>query len=368
MAVQIYPSDGSDTVRRDRGAMGPAPAPAPKPPDWETYLQENRVSPSDWYMPTQNPAAPTSVEDLRNWNRYRQAQTTRMGEAAAAGQDPFSVLSAEQLAQAPSYFGVTAPTTAAMPPGGQLAALLQQLGLGGKGTGQSAADKKAAAERAALNEWYRSGGHLKQYEALRGALQGQIGASRQAAQGQYDTALRNILGGYTGAEQMIGTGYNAVADYLRQNMPNAYAGFQAAPVAPEQASQGYFGAYGVDMAPVMAQIAADRSAAQAGGGMFTNLVDVLNRSSQQAAASRQAELELARNLGMQTLGQQRAAMESNAAASLQQALAQIAASEQDKLYEIAVAEAKAKEEADKSLAGAPKPRSTTGTSSKGGKK
>lgn len=352
MAIRFYPTDGSDTVRRDRGSIGPAPSPAPKPPDWETWLQENRVSPTDWYMPTQNPGAPTSAEDLRYWNRYKQAQTTRMGEAAAAGQDPLSVLSQQQLAQAPSYFGLGAPDVSAMQPGGQLAALLQQLGLGGTGGGQSAKDKQAAAERAALNEWYRSGGHLKQYEGLRGALQGQITASRQAAQGQYDTALRNILSGYTGAEQMIGTGYGAVADYLRQNMPNAYAGFQAAPVAPEQASQGYFGAYGVDMQPVLAQIAADQSAAQAGGGMFTNLVDVLNRSSQQAAASRQAELELARNLGMQTLGQQRSAMESNAAASLQQALAQISASEQDKLYEIAAAEAAAQQEADKALAAA----------------
>lgn len=365
MAVRLYPTNddyrgtrrGAGNVVADRTAAsgaGTTGGGSAKPPSNQEYLDSVRQNPMDWLMPT--PGAGASAEDRRFWNRYAQAQATRMGEAANAGQDPLSVLSQQQLAQAPSYFGLTAPDTSGMQPGGQLAALLQQLGLGGRGSGQSAADKKAAAERAALNEWYRSGGHLKQYEGLRSALQGQIGASRQAAQGQYDTALRNILAGYTGAEQMMGTGYNAVADYLRQNMPNAYAGFQAAPVAPEQASSGYFGAYGVDMAPVMAQIAADQSAAQAGGGMFTNLVDVLNRSSQQAAASRQAELELARNLGMQTLGQQRAAMESNAAASLQQALAQISASEQDKLYEIAAAEAAAKEAADKSLAAAKPPK------------
>lgn len=242
------------------------------------------------------------------------------------------------------------------PPGGVYGSLFSQ---GGGRSGQSSVDRQAAAERKALNDWYRSGGHLRQYEGLRSALSGQTAAARQAAQSQYDLALRNILGGYSGAEQMIGTGYNAVADYLRQNMPNAYAGFQAAPVAPEQASSGYFGAYGVDMAPVMAQIVADQQSAQYGAGAFTNLVDILNRSSQQAAASRQAELELARNLGMQGLGQQRAAMESNAMAALQQALGQISASEQDKLYEIAAAEAAARAEGDQALA--PERRASTRT-------
>jgi len=288
--------------------------------------------------------AGTNVEDVRNWQRY----VPYLVEKTLT---PGSELSPDEQSALPSALNVMGYDAATLPqPGSQLAALMQQLGIGGGRGGPSAKDKQAAAERKALNDWYRSGGHLKQYEGLRSALQGQIGASRQAAQGQYDTALRNILGGYTGAEQMMGTGYNAVADYLRQNMPNAYAGFQAAPVAPEQASQGYFGAYGVDMAPVMAQIAADQSAAQAGGGMFSNLVDVLNRSSQQAALSRQAELELARNLGMQNLGQQRAAMESNAMSALQQALGQISQTEQDKLYEIAAAEAAAKAEGDQALA------------------
>jgi hypothetical protein len=282
----------------------------------------------------------TNVEDVRNWQRYVPYILQRADENPEG-------LSEQEMGALPSVLGSATPAQLP-PPGGAWQSILAQMGFG-RG-GQSSADKQKAAERKALNDWYRSGGHLTQYEGLRSALQGQIGASRQAAQGQYDTALRNILGGYTGAEQMMGTGYNAVADYLRQNMPNAYAGFQAAPVAPEQASQGYFGAYGVDMAPVMAQIAADQSAAQAGGGMFSNLVDVLNRSSQQAASSRQAELELARNLGMQNLGQQRAAMESNAMSALQQALGQISQTEQDKLYEIAAAEAAAKAEGDQALA------------------
>jgi len=367
MVVRLYPTE-DDYQGSRRGPWGTSGASPTNTKTNEGGSAPIGQDPIDWFMPAQNTFAPTSAEDLRNWNRYRQAQTTRMGEAANAGQDPLSVLSPEQAAQAPSYFGLTAPTTAGMQPGSQIEAMMRALGLGGRG-GPSAKEKQAAAERKALNDWYRSGGHLTQYAGLRSALQGQIAASRQAAQGQYDTALRNILGGYTGAEQMMGTGYNAVADYLRQNMPNAYAGFQPAAVAPEQASQGYFGAYGVDMAPVMAQIAADQSAAQAGGGMFSNLVDVLNRSSQQAAASRQAELELARNLGMQNLGQQRAAMESNAAASLQQALSQISASEQDKLYEIAAAEAAARAEGERALAGARKPtKPTTGKGNKGGKK
>lgn len=232
--------------------------------------------------------------------------------------------------------------------------MLKDMGLAGGSTAtQSAATKKAAEEAAkkkALNQWYQQGGHLKQFETLRNALAGQTAAARQSAQGQYNTALQNILAGYSGAGQMIGTGYNAVADYLQRNMPNAYAGFQPVPVAPEQVSQGYFGAYGVDMQPVMAQIAADQQAAQYGAGAFTNLVDILNRSSQQAVASRQAELELARNLGMQTLGQQRAAMESSASSALQRALDELSASEKSSLYEIATKEAEAQAEADKALA------------------
>lgn len=284
----------------------------------------------------------TNVEDVRNWQRYVPYIVQR-------GMEQPDSLSADEQRGFASALNATMPSELP-PPGGALAAYLSQAGLTGRGGGLSAEDRQKAEERKALLAWYRTGGHLNQYEGLRGALSGQTAAARQAAQGQYNTALANILSGYTGAEQMMGTGYNAVADYLRQNMPNAYAGFQPAVAAPEQASQGYFGAYGVDMQPVLAQIAADQSAAQVGAGMFGNLVDVLNRSSQQAAASRQAELELARNLGMQGLGQQRAAMESNAMAALQQALSQVSASEQDRLYEIATAEAEARAAADQALA------------------
>jgi hypothetical protein len=287
--------------------------------------------------------AGTNVEDVRNWQRY----VPYLVEKTLT---PGSELSPDEQSALPSALNVMGYDAATLPqPGSQLAALMQQLGIGGgRGSSTSSADRQAAAERAALNEWYRSGGHLAQFETLRGALTNQTAAARKAAQGQYDTALGNILSGYGAANNMIGTGYNAVADYLRNNMPNAFAGYQAPVASPEQVSQGYFGAYGVDSSPVQAQIAADQMAGQYGANNFTALVDLLNRTTQQSAASRQAELELARNMGMQTLAQQRAAMESNAAASLQQLLGQISQTEQDKLYQIAADEAAVQAEADKS--------------------
>jgi len=332
-----------------------------------TYGKPTTTPPSSGSFPVppkpDSRKAGTSVEDVRNWQRY---VPYLVGKTLTPG----SQLSAEEQSALPSALNVAGYDSATLPqPGSQLAALMQQLGIGGgRGSSTSSADRQAAAERAALNEWYRSGGHLMQFEGLRGALSGQIGAARKSAQGQYDTALGNILSGYGAANDMIGTGYNAVADYLRNNMPNAFAGYQAPVAPPEQVSQGYFGAYGVDASPVQAQIAADQMAGQYGANNFSALVDLLNRTTQQSAASRQAELELARNVGIQTLAQQRAAMESNAAASLQQLLGEISQTEQDKLYQIAADEAAAKAEAAKSLAAAPKPKKQTGKGNKGGKK
>jgi hypothetical protein len=249
-------------------------------------------------------------------------------------------------------------------PGGQFASLMQQFGLG---RGQSSAEKAKAAEKAALLRWYQSGQHLAPYEGYRKNITDSAAASRGAAQGMYDRARANIGAGYGAADQMIGTGYGAVLDYLTRNQPNAYAGFQPSALMSQAPMQNYFDVYGVSAEPVAAQVAAQNASAQQGAGGFATLVDVLNRASQQAGQSRTAELELARNLGMQNLAGQRAVYESQATAALQQALAQIAQDEQDRLFEIAKVEAAVKAEGDKAIAAArPAPKSDKGN--KGGKK
>jgi hypothetical protein len=294
--------------------------------------------------PKPDPRKPdTSVEDVRNWQRY----VPYLVEKAVSGQD--GLTAAEQSAL-PSAFNLESfdPSSLA-PPGGPLASLMQQLGLGRSG-GLSAAESAKQAEYSALVRWYRTGAHLAPYEGYRKNVTDSSAASRQAAQGMYDRAYGNIAAGYGAADQMIGTGYNAVFDYLNRNQPNAYAGFQPSAMLNQTPMQNYFDAYGVSSEPVAAQVAAQNASAQQGVGGFATLVDILNRASQQAGQSRTAELELARNLGMQNLAGQRSAYESQATSALQQALAQIAQDEQNRLFEIAKAEAAVRAEGGGPLA------------------
>jgi hypothetical protein len=306
-------------------------------PEWETYM--DRPSGGDggaW----------------RAWSRYSQDLRRRAGTPELR-----STLSPRHWAQLGQTVGETGAGPAATGVGGDWMSILASLGLTGSrgSSGGAKADtydtirkrqEDAASDRAqsVLRDWYARGGHMERFGGLESALS-QIGAgSREAAQGEYQRTLQNILGGYQGAGQMMDTGYRSVRDFLAANQPQAYAGFQADPGMAAQASMNYLDAYGVDAAPVQAQVAAEQSALQGGAGAFNSLVDVLNRASQQAGQSRMTELELAQNLGRQSLGQQRASYESQAASAYQRALMEIAAEEARRRYELEEAKGTASEE------------------------
>lgn len=218
---------------------------------------------------------------------------------------------------------------------------------------QKQEDSRSDYAQAALRDWYLSGGHMRRFEGLENALAGISSSGREAAQGDYQRTLANILGGYQAAGQMMDTGYGSTRDYLTANAPQAFAGFQVDPAMAAQASMNYLDAYGVDAAPVQAQVAAEQSALQGGAGAFTTLVDILNRASQQAGQSRLTELNLAENLGRQSLSQQRAAYESQAASAYQRALAEIAAEEAERRYRIEEERGRRQEEADQTIATSP---------------
>lgn len=156
---------------------------------------------------------------------------------------------------------------------------------------------------------------------------GMLGAEGTRAEGDvgdaYQRALANIAAGFTTAQDLTSQGYGALEQYLRANPNNPYANVQVSAGGAPDAMQNILSAYGVSAEPVLAQVAAEQQAAQQGAQGFQNLLSTLGASAQQSDASRLAEMQMAQTLAGQTLGTQRAGMQSQAEQARANALAQI---------------------------------------------
>ena len=168
-----------------------------------------------------------------------------------------------------------------------------------------------------------TGGYRGNIDAILGLYDKMQADTKSSIQGIYDKAIGGIGEGYGAASDLMGQGYTALEDYLRQNPNDPYAGLRAQIQGVQNPMEQYLSAYGVSAPDVQAQVAAENLAGQQGAGAFNTLADMLSKASQQADRSRALEALMARRAGTAGLAQQKAALESQAGMSQAQALAQL---------------------------------------------
>ena len=218
------------------------------------------------------------------------------------------------------------------------------LGLGGGsgGGGLSASDKLAlqkwqyekaqdAAEAARQQRSYdlmiqqlQDGSYRGDVDAALARIGKMDAASKTGIESIYGNVLKNIGAGYDTASGLTTGAYNALTDYLNRNPNNAFAGLTQQVTAPQDQMAQMLGAYGVSAPEVAAQIQAEQLAGQQGAGAFNTLADFLGSASRQADLSRLAEAQAAAAFAGTQLGQERAAYQSQAARSRQDALTALA--------------------------------------------
>ena len=283
-----------------------------------------------------------SIADRLDAQRRRGVVTyTPMSDAdkAARAQWGQSRLTSAQLGLSPTTGGETVEQMVARevnsytPPSPQN--WLASLGLGGSSAANASDvfarrkyEDELAKERRQIEAYQnmlRGGGFRAGADRMLGMI-GQEGVrSEGAVQDAYRRALENIAAGFETAQDLTTSGYGGLEQFLRANPNNPYANVQvSAGVAPDAMEQ-LLSAYGVSAEPVQAQVAAEQQAAQQAAAGFQNLLSTLGASAQQADLSRLAEMEMARTLAGQTLGAQRAGLQSQAEQGRAQALAQIQA-------------------------------------------
>jgi hypothetical protein len=220
------------------------------------------------------------------------------------------------------------------------------LGLGGGGSGGggglSASDKLAlqkwqyekaqdAEEKARQQRSYdlmiqqlQDGSYRGDVDAALARIGKMDAASKTGIESIYGNVLKNIGAGYDTASGLTTGAYNALTDYLNRNPNNAFAGLTQQVTAPQDQMAQMLGAYGVSAPEVAAQIQAEQLAGQQGAGAFNTLADFLGSASRQADLSRLAEAQAAAAFAGTQLGQERAAYQSQAARSRQDALTALA--------------------------------------------
>jgi hypothetical protein len=159
------------------------------------------------------------------------------------------------------------------------------------------------------------------FEALLNMITQQGEITKAQTQSTYDTATRGVNEGYDAAKDLGTEGYDALNTYLKSNPNNPYAGMTAQTGTPADAMSQFLQAYGVDDAPVAAQVQADVLQSQQGAGNFQNLINTLGAIAQQGDASRGSESRMSQLMFDTSLGQERAGYQTQVENAKAQALA-----------------------------------------------
>lgn len=140
--------------------------------------------------------------------------------------------------------------------------------------------------------------------AITGEIETQERAGQQFIQDQYQNLL-SALGQRRGVgEQQLRTGYDALQTFLMQNPAVAYAQTQRAmPTVAQSDLANYMATRGISAEPSQQALEALNAQLAGGASNYNQLLNVLTGAEQQQQASRLAEEQMARQLGMTQLGQ-----------------------------------------------------------------
>ncbi len=135
-----------------------------------------------------------------------------------------------------------------------------------------------------------------QYQPLLDELERSRGAGQERIQGTYQTALEALQSRGRQAGELTTEGYNALARFLAENQPQAFASAQraAAPTLTPGAVEQYARAIGAPTGQI-GQAAVQAATEQAAGGeAYNRLLGLLQAQERAGAGSRAAEVEMAR--------------------------------------------------------------------------
>ncbi len=147
---------------------------------------------------------------------------------------------------------------------------------------------------------------------------------------QFGNLMQLLQQQYGRAQDTTTAGYDALRNYLTQNVPTAYASaLEAARTAPAQVAVNdlaqYMRGQGVSEAGAQPGLLAAQAAAQGGAANYQNLLNVLAAQEAKAQESRLAEEQMARALAGTNLGALLAQQQGVLTSSQLQALAQVQA-------------------------------------------
>lgn len=303
-----------------------------------TSVPDRSTNVDDGFVPVGRVVDPTGtqISDFRRGTADRSEKYTNVGLYGAD-------ISAMNPAQRTAYLqsrGID--TTPAQNVNIDIAGALGLGGGGSGGGGLSASDKLAlqkwqyekaqdAEEKARQQRSYdlmiqqlQDGSYRGDVDAALARIGKMDAASKTGIESIYGNVLKNIGAGYDTASGLTTGAYNALTDYLNRNPNNAFAGLTQQVTAPQDQMAQMLGAYGVSAPEVAAQIQAEQLAGQQSAGAFNTLADFLGSASRQADLSRLAEAQAAAAFAGTQLGQERAAYQSQAARSRQDALTALA--------------------------------------------
>jgi hypothetical protein len=193
----------------------------------------------------------------------------------------------------------------------------------------AAASQQAAAEKAnkqnALINYYNSGAYRSGIDSQLSGYDTMQATSEAAINKQLADSLSGIGESYGKAQGLTEQGYAQLLDYLSKNQQDPYSQVRVQNAAPVQLeAQGLLEARGALSPDVLAYQQAVTSAGQSGAEQYQNLLNVLSSLNKQGGESRAAEAQMARNIALTGLGEQRAGMESGLKTSASSALSQLA--------------------------------------------
>jgi hypothetical protein len=147
---------------------------------------------------------------------------------------------------------------------------------------------------------------------------------------QFGNLMQLLQGQYGRAQDTTTAGYDALRNYLTQNVPTAYSSaLQAAQAAPTPTIVNdiaqYMGGQGVSDTGAQPGLLAAQAAAQGGAANYENLLNILATQERQGQASRLAEEQMGRTLAGTNLGALLAQQQGVLTSSQLQALAQVQA-------------------------------------------
>ena len=163
-------------------------------------------------------------------------------------------------------------------------------------------------------------------EVIKNATEGQTDYVNK----QFGNLMQLLQGQYGRAQDTTTAGYDALRNYLTQNVPTAYASaLEAARTAPAQVAVNdlaqYMRGQGVSEAGAQPGLLAAQAAAQGGAANYQNLLNVLAAQEAKGQESRLAEEQMARALAGTNLGALLAQQQGALTSSQLQALAQVQA-------------------------------------------